>query len=370
MLKATIDLDPVRARLQNRHERSFRLLRDAQRLVLSPHPDADGLSAAALIVSGFRLLDRRWSLLPINTASRSYTREDLDEVRRTKPDIICFLDLSPNNPKQLAELKRAGTSLVLVDHHRPPEGLLDLLLLAVNPQPEIHESAGGYPSAKLVYDLLGAGARADLALVGVVGDRTTESWRTFTKQFSDEDVELAERVAQRLSTIGTATRIDVREPRPQVLKRQRSLFSYLAHSKTLAAFMTSVEATRPLKETYEQLQEGIAASAGKAQVALESGVEFVHVPIKPTSPWSVISGVRSRLELVAPGQTIVLSEPWHRGVEVRVMTNDPDVDATELLKGFGGGHTTIGGGHADARASEVVEVLRERWSASKRPSTE
>lgn len=365
LLKATIDLDAVRARLQNRHERAFRLLRDAQRLILAPHPDADGLSAAALLVSGFRILDRRWTLMPINTPSRSFTREDLEELRRTKPDIICYLDLSPGNLEQVDELKKMA-SLVVVDHHRPNPELLERMLLGVNPEPDIHSSAGGYPTAKLVYDLLGAGARADLALVGVVGDRTTESWRTFTKQFSEEEITLAQRVALRLSLIGPATRIDIREPRAQVVKRQRSLFSYLAHAKTLAAFMTSVEATRPLKDTFEQLEEGIAASAGKAQIAIESGVEFVHVPIKPTTPWSVISGVLSRLELVAPGQTIVLTEPQYRGVEMRVMTNDPDVDVIELLKGFGGGHANLGGGHADARASEVVDVLRERWSAQKR----
>src|SRR3990167_4981041 len=156
------------------------------------------------------------------------------------------------------------------------------MLLAVNPEPEIHANAGGYPTAKLVFDLLGASARPDLALVGIVGDQTTESWRSFTKQFSEDDVTVAERVAARLSILGPAARIDQREPRPLILKRQRSLFTYLAHAKTLAAFLTSIDVTRPLKDTFEQLEEGIAAAAAKAQIALESGVEFVHVPIKPT----------------------------------------------------------------------------------------
>jgi hypothetical protein len=365
LLKATIDLDTIRPRLQNKYERTFRLVRDAQRLLLAPHPDADGLSAAALLVSGFRIPDKRYMLVPITTPSRNFSREDVREVFRYRPDIITFLDLSPKNVTQLQLLKRKA-SLVLIDHHRPVPETLREYLLAINPEPDIGASAGAYPAGKLVYDLLGAAGRPDLALVSILGDQTEEDWRGFLKQFSEEEIELARRVARRLSAIGPATRIDEREARPATLRRQRVLFSYLARTKTLAGFLSSVEATRPLKEVFEQLEEGVQASTGRAQVAIESAVEFVHVPIKPTTKWSVISGVMSRLELVAPGQTVVISEPWARGVELRVMSNDPDIDVVELLEGFGGGHAQLGGGHSDARASEVVDVLRERWAALKR----
>ena len=364
LLKATIDLDAIRARLQDKYERSFRLIRDAERLLLAPHPDADGFCAAALIVTGFKIPQRRWMLLPILTASRSFAREDLREVFRYRPDIITFLDLSPNNQRQVQLLKRKS-SLTLVDHHRPPQGLLDQMLLAINPEPDIHASAGAYPTAKLVYDLVGAGARPDLALVGIMGDKTHESWRTFLKGFSSDEIELATRVASRLKLVGEAHRIDTREHRHAILKRQRSLFGYLVHSKSLPAFMSSFDSAKTLKETYDGLEEGIASNTGKAQVAVESGMEFVHVQLKGNTPWSVISGVLSRLELVAPNQTIVISEPWLKGVELRAMSNDPDIDVAELFKGFGGGHAAIGGGHSDARASEVIDVLRDRWSSMK-----
>lgn len=364
LLRATIDLDTIRPRIQNRFERDFRLLRDAQRLVLAPHPDADGFAAAAQLVSSFKILDRRWTLIPISTPSRGFTRDDLREVFRYRPDFVIFLDLTPANARQLALLKRKS-SLTLVDHHRVPPGILDNFLLAVNPEPEIHGSAGAYPTGKLVYDLIGAAARPDLALVSILGDRTEESWRSFMKSFSEEEIDTAQRVARRLSAVGGATRIDIREPRPQVLRRRRTLFNYLVRSKTLGAFLTSFDATRTLKETFEELQQGIDGETGKAQIALESGVEFVHIPIKPKVRWSVISGTMGRLELVAPGQTAILSEPWYRGVELRVITNDPDVDVPELLAGFGGGHNTIGGGHSDARLSEIVDLMRERWSTMK-----
>ncbi|MFO0704429.1 MAG: DHH family phosphoesterase [Candidatus Andersenbacteria bacterium] len=364
ILKATIDLDAIRPRLQDKFERSFRLVRDAERLLLSPHPDADGLSAAALIVTGFKIPQRRWTLLPINTASRSFTREDLREVFRYHPDIITFLDLSPNNERQMQLLKRKS-SLVLVDHHRPPQTLLPLLLLAINPEPDIHSSAGAYPTGKLVYDLIGAAARPDLALVGIMGDQTQESWRGFLKSFTPDELELAERVARRLSLVGPAQRIDLRENRHAILKRQRALFGYLCQSKSLPAFIAAFEAAKVLKETYNKLEEGITANTGKAQVAIESGMDFVHIPLKGNTQWSVISGVLSRLELVAPNQTIIISEPWHRGVELRAMTNDPTIDVAELFKGFGGGHASIGGGHSEARPSEVIDVLRERWSQMK-----
>lgn len=364
LLKSSIDLDTIRARLQDKHERAFRLVRDAERLLLAPHPDADGLAAAALIVSGFKIPQRRWNLLPINTASRSFSREDIREVFRLRPDIITFLDLSPNNERQMQLLKR-NSSLVLVDHHRPPAGVLDAMLLAVNPEPDIHSSAGAYASAKLVYDLIGASARPDLALVGILGDQTQTSWPGFVKGFTPDEQELAERIARRLSLVGGAHRIDQRENRHATLKRQRALFGYLANSKTLPAFMASFESAKSLKETYDGLEEGITANTGKAQVSIESGMEFVHIPLKGNTPWSVISGVMSRLELVAPNQTIIISEPWYRGVELRAMTNDPDIDVVELFKGFGGGHSTVGGGHSEARASEVVDLLRERWSTMK-----
>jgi nanoRNase/pAp phosphatase (c-di-AMP/oligoRNAs hydrolase) len=364
ILKASIDLDTIRPRLQDKYERSFRLLRDAERLLLSPHPDADGLSAAALIVTGFKIPQRRWMLLPINTASRSYAREDLREVFRYRPDIITFLDLSPNNERQLQLLKRRS-SLVLVDHHRPPESLMPLLLLGINPEPDIHSSAGAYPSGKLVYDLIGASARPDLALVSIMGDQTQESWRVFLKSFTPDELELAERVARRLSLVGPAHRIDMRENRHAILKRQRALFGYLVQSKSLPAFLSAFEAAKSLKETYDKLEEGITANTGKAQVAAESGMEFVHIQLKGNTPYSIISGVLSRLELVAPNQTLVISEPWYRGVELRAMTNDPDIDVSQLFKGFGGGHASIGGGHSEARASEVLDVLRERWTLMK-----
>jgi|GEM_PF-6506520 len=364
ILRATIDLDAIRARLQDKHERSFRLIRDAERLLLAPHPDADGLAAAALIVTGFKIPQRRWMLLPINTASRSFTREDIREIFRYHPDIITFLDLSPNNERQMELLKRKS-SLTLVDHHRPPAGLADKLLLGINPEPDIHSSAGAYPTGKLVYDLIGASARPDLALVSIMGDQTHDAWRGFLKSFTSDELELAERVARRLSLVGAAHRIDSRENRHAILKRQRALFGYLVQSKSLPAFMSAFEAAKLLKETYDKLEEGIVANTGKAQVAIESGVEFVHVQLKGNTQWSVISGVLSRLELVAPNQTIIISEPWYRGVELRGMTNDPDIDIAELFKGFGGGHAAIGGGHSEARAGEVIDVLRERWTAMK-----
>ncbi|MFH0830937.1 MAG: hypothetical protein V1895_02675 [Parcubacteria group bacterium] len=364
ILKATIDLDTICARLQDRHERSFRLIRDAERLLLAPHPDADGLAAAALLVTGFKIPQRRWALLPINTASRSFTREDIRDVFRYRPDMITFLDLSPNNERQMRLLKRRST-LTLVDHHRPAIGLLELTLIGVNPEPEIHSSAGAYATAKLVFDLIGAAARPDLALVGIAGDQVQNSWKGFLKNFSADEIELAERVARRLSMVGPAHRIDMREHRHATLKRQRALFGYLVQSKSLLSFIASFEAAKSLKEMYDRLEERITAHTGKAQVALESGVEFVHIPLKGNYEWSIISGVLSRLELVAPNQTIIISEPWYRGVELRAMTNDPAIDIVELFKGFGGGHATIGGGHSEARTSEVIDVLRERWSVMK-----
>ena len=113
------------------------------------------------------------------------------------------------------------------------------------------------------------------------------------------------------------------------------------------------------------MQQGVDASAGKVQIAVESGVEFLHVPIKNKTHWSVISGTLRRLELVAPGQTVILSEPWHRGEELRIISNDDEVDVPELLKGFGGGHHSIGGGHSEARLTEIIDLIRERWSKMK-----
>ena len=119
ILRATIDLDTIRPRLQNKHERDLRLLRDAKRLILAPHPDEDGLATAALLVSGFKIPEKRWNLIPINTPSRSFTKEDLREIFKIKPDFISYLDITPSNPKQLALLKRQ-TTLTLIDHHRVP----------------------------------------------------------------------------------------------------------------------------------------------------------------------------------------------------------------------------------------------------------
>jgi len=357
-------LEAVRARLQNKYERDLRLLRDAKRLVLAPHPDADGFTAAALLVSGFKLLDRRWTLMPINTPSRSFTREDLSDLFKIKPDFISYLDITPNNAKQLQLLKKQ-TSLVLIDHHHALPSILDYFLLAINPEPTIHASAGAYPTGKLMYDLIGASAREDLALVSIMGDRTDEAWRSFVKGFSEEMIETAGKVAKRLSAVGGATRVDKREPRKQILRRQRTLFNYLVRSKSLAAFLTSFDATRTLIEPYQELGSGIDAAASKAQIAIESGVEFIHIPLKNKSPWSVISGTLGRMELVATAQTVVISEPWPQGQELRVITNDPDIDVPTLLGGFGGGHHNIGGGHSQARLNEIIELIRKRWSKLK-----
>lgn len=366
-MTASIDLDAIRARLQNKYERDLRLLRDAKKLILAPHPDADGFAAAALLVSGFKIPDRRWHLLPINTPSRNFTKEDLTELFKLKPDFIAYLDITPSRSRQLAILKKQS-SLVLVDHHRAQPQILDFFLLAINPEPVIHSSAGAYATGKLVYDLIGASARADLALVSIMGDRTDEAWRSFVSGFSDSEIEIAQKVARRLSAVGGAKRISKQEPRKQILRRQKTLFNYLVRSKSLSAFLTSFDATRTLIEPYQELGQGIDASARKAQIAIESGVEFVHIPLKNKSSWSVISGTLGRMELVAPGQTAILSETWPRGQELRVITNDPDIDVPTLLAGFGGGHHNIGGGHSQAPLSEIIALIRKRWSSSKEGS--
>ncbi|MDD5416808.1 MAG: DHH family phosphoesterase, partial [Candidatus Aenigmarchaeota archaeon] len=136
------------------------------------HNDADGLSAAAILVYALAYLKKRFQVTIVKKINSNTT----DALLSRNPELIICTDIGSSYPE---EIKKLSCDVIILDHHDVKEEL---------PQNVIHlnpEAFGltGMSGSGTVYlftkDIINDNRLAPLALVGTIGDSAESIYNIF-----------------------------------------------------------------------------------------------------------------------------------------------------------------------------------------------
>jgi single-stranded-DNA-specific exonuclease len=167
--------------LDDAAERLERALGEGQRILVHGDYDADGITGTAILTLGLRALGGRIEPFLPNRLSHGYgVHPDLVEAHAARADLFVTVDCGIANVEEVARLRRAGTDVIVTDHHAPGERLPDALVvhpsLVTTPLPMGAEPTGAGVAFHLLWRLhrrIGLEDPldyADLATIGTVAD--------------------------------------------------------------------------------------------------------------------------------------------------------------------------------------------------------
>jgi RecJ-like exonuclease len=160
--------------LADRAERCADRLREADRVLLASHIDADGLTSAAVAASALRRAG-----IPFETVFKKQLDDrEVASIAAREYDTVLFTDFGSGQLDAIAEYERRGAfTPVIADHHQPAEAETEYHL---NPLLEGIDGASELSGAGAAYLIARALERGDdgvdnrdlaaLAVVGAVGD--------------------------------------------------------------------------------------------------------------------------------------------------------------------------------------------------------
>jgi RecJ-like exonuclease len=151
-------------------------LREADRVLLASHIDADGLTSAAVAATALRRAD-----LPFETVfEKQLDAEAVEAIAATDYDTVLFTDFGSGQLDVIGDHERAGAfTPVIADHHQPAdvdtEFHLNPLLEGLNGAKELSGAGAAYVLARALGNATDGGPvdnrdLAALAVVGAVGD--------------------------------------------------------------------------------------------------------------------------------------------------------------------------------------------------------
>ncbi|MBD3310273.1 hypothetical protein GF351_03580 [Candidatus Woesearchaeota archaeon] len=134
------------------------------------HLDADGISAAAILIRTLNQLNRRYSISIVQQLSDSL----IDQLKDEKHELFFFTDLGSGQIKSIAE-KLSDRKLFILDHHEIQEDIKSDNIFHVNPHlfgiegsKEISGAGVVYTFAKNLYQDIEK--HAHIAVIGAIGD--------------------------------------------------------------------------------------------------------------------------------------------------------------------------------------------------------
>ncbi|HEY8486329.1 MAG TPA: single-stranded-DNA-specific exonuclease RecJ, partial [Limnochordales bacterium] len=164
--------------------RIWRAVRRGERVVVYGDYDADGQTAAAIMVRLLRRLGAQVEFFIPHRLSLGYGlhEEVLLEMARAGVKLVVAVDCGLSAAQAVQEAARAGLEVVVIDHHEPPEKLPEAAAVVAAHQlkgwPAVDQmSAAGlaFHTARALLDLAGLGSPlheelVQLAAVGTVAD--------------------------------------------------------------------------------------------------------------------------------------------------------------------------------------------------------
>jgi RecJ-like exonuclease len=171
---ATSTTVPIPA-LADRAERCADRLREADRVLLASHIDADGLTSAGVAATALRRAG-----IPFETTFKKQLDDrEVASIAARGFDTVLFTDFGSGQLDAIAEYERRGAfTPIVVDHHQPADAgtefHLNPLLEGIDGASELSGAGAAYLLARALEDANEVGQDnrdlAALAVVGAVGD--------------------------------------------------------------------------------------------------------------------------------------------------------------------------------------------------------
>ncbi len=157
--------------LDDRAAACARRLREADRVLLASHIDADGLTSAAVAASALERAE-----IPFETVfEKQLDAEAIAQIAATEYDTVLFTDFGSGQLDVITDHERAGDfTPVVADHHQPADAEteyhLNPLLFGIDGASELSGAGASYVLARALETESSNRDLAALAVVGAVGD--------------------------------------------------------------------------------------------------------------------------------------------------------------------------------------------------------
>ncbi|MBF0361063.1 MAG: hypothetical protein HQK49_08635 [Oligoflexia bacterium] len=357
-----------------------RILDSHSSIVLISHTDMDGMcSVKSFMKSPYK--DKVKATYFSDASDRSVTTEEEREIISINPSLILFMDLSPQNFKQLNALEKGRTLLVL-DHHKPYgyENLPNLIT-------DFHTYYSGfehpdkYSVSFLCSHLLDLeDDMAEFSVSGLIGDNNYKHFIDYF-ELNKEKERLATIMGKLYKTLGAlkeVKKIGVVPGRSSGAKEiQGMLYSILEKACSLKQLYDLYASSDLLKSTAEMLEkdyqrvllEGLNLIKQQQQQS-SSFNKHNLVFFKPKDNY-VVSGFiyeleeRIKQEYPTFKGTLIVIQETEDFYQLDGLSTDTEISAGEIFRGIGGGHRNVGGGviHKSSNLSPQrwLEDIKERF---------
>mgnify|MGYP001027934098 FL=1 len=387
-------------------ERLWQAIRAGRAIVVYGDFDADGVAAAAVLVTALRRLGGAAEVfLPVREPEGyGLTRAALERCLRERggpPDVLVTVDCGISSPQEVADLVRQGVEVIITDHHEPNGALPDATAI-VNPKlgaapgaehlcgagvafkvahalVELGKANGWYQGASFGGELLvPAGLATVTDIVPLTGENRVLVWNAlkYWPRFAGAALQaLLARAAQQTVTAPDATTFGfILGPRINAAGRMASAMSAYELLTTrdrdrAAALAAQLEAFNGRRRGVEERivlaarrQCGLdSAGAGFSEAAVVVGGDGPHAGEEGWHP-GVIGIVAARLCDATGRPAAVVSFDEHGAGRGSLRAGegyhalDALAEAEETLAGYGG-HARAAGFHVKPGAFDTFKRL-------------
>ncbi len=139
---------------------------------LVTHNDADGISAAAILIYTLLHLNKNFQLTIVKKISTNL----IDEINKRNPELVMFTDIGSSYPEEINKLE---CDIIILDHHDVKEDYGENVI-HINPEIfGIHGVSGSGITYIFTQEILKSNILAPIALVGTIGDSEEGSYFIF-----------------------------------------------------------------------------------------------------------------------------------------------------------------------------------------------
>lgn len=143
-----------------------KILSTESTIQLVSHYDADGITAAAIMIKTLEKLGKKYETTIVN----KIRPETIEILRSKNPELTIFTDIGSS---YVNEIKSLESGIIILDHHDITEKLENII--HINPMLfGMSDISGSCVTLLLARELIKDDELAPLALVGAIGDMTTD----------------------------------------------------------------------------------------------------------------------------------------------------------------------------------------------------
>jgi oligoribonuclease NrnB/cAMP/cGMP phosphodiesterase (DHH superfamily) len=316
-------------------------LKGLKSVAIGYHPDADGISATAILVKYLQKNDmqrKAMDFYPVDSVQRTFEREHLEDILAKKRDAIVCIDYSVTRYEQLYFLSKKFKNVIYIDHHRYQKELEKIPYLYINStqflqltQPQL------FTASKLMNSLLYDTSNDWLELTGLDGDIAIQS-------ILNSPIYTASRMLNLLGLVKEQTK-DLHS----ITKCRNGLIDLLLSSQNVFDFLDKIKTDSFLNNLYENITKDIEINLDilrklEPTVSLKNNKIFIH-EIKSPHKFELAEHIlKAHIRHLKYNETFVIYSSENNHASLRIYTSNDKIDCEYIIKQFlGGGHKNRAG---------------------------